>query len=164
MTTSFILPIILVILIAVGLRFYLLTPAKYHIQGLENLDKFFNDLVKYFCDGSVLLIKHKKTGKFIQFVKSINKDNKVNLHFGFPEAPWSQAYFTSIVESCKSEGYNIEFSLGERNSSVKKFLIINWLKVPSAMKLSILLFNKMGISINDKFVVHIDGMILKNTV
>jgi hypothetical protein len=127
---------------------------KYKISDLNDVEKYLTTLVEECKDYSLLFIEHKNTKYFIQFAKYVMKNNNINLHFGFPDAPWSRGFFSIIQDLFKKE--NIEYCIVDTSAEkVPKFLEVNFIENnKTAIKIAKLTFKAMGLSAQDNYVLY----------
>jgi hypothetical protein len=127
---------------------------KYKITNLNDTGKYFTTLIEVCKENSLLFIKHKDTGYFIQYAKYVMKNNEINLHFGFPDAPWSRAIFSSIQNIFKNN--DIKYNITDTTSNlVTRFLEVNFIANEIvAIKISKLAFKAMGLSEKDNYILY----------
>lgn len=144
------------------LRWVLLQPVKHKINNLDLLERHLKELKKFFKYGSILVVEHKKTKRFIQFAKHEVKNGNVNICFGYPDALWTQKFYAKVKLICQDAGFHPTERLEQpekKTNRVKKFLIVEWLNIEQALKLSKSVFKVMELNPHDFYVVYIDGMV-----
>jgi hypothetical protein len=78
------------------------------------------------ADCSVLLIKVRRDGRFIQFRNCIAPGSAPRIEFGFPRAPWSEGIYEQVAELLDSRGIVSERVPTGQTSGVSEFLVANF--------------------------------------
>ncbi len=132
-------------------------PKKYLINNIEDLSRFLAGLLDQFTDGSVLIVRHKRTKYFIQFAKYIDDNDKVNLHFGFPDAPWSRAFWGRVKDVFDKE--RIDYKIKQTGSEeVTRFLSVDYIEsIQDGVAIAKHALSAMNLSHFDKYTVYYDG-------
>jgi len=101
--------------------------APYYYRNIETdgFARYIKIFIQQFGTGSVLLIKHEGSNKFIQFAKYGDKKNDV-LRYGFPCARWSQNYFDNVKKRLVEKNLNVQVQ-PTGNDHIKSFLEIDFL-------------------------------------
>lgn len=58
--------------------------------------------------GSVLVIQHEGSERFIQFAQRSDVVGSEHLLYGFPDAPWSRSYFPDLLARLRAENWDYE--------------------------------------------------------
>ena len=123
---------IVIIFAALAIMLWWLKGPFYH-KGMkrENVERFVKGLVTQCDDGSLLIVEHKNTGRFIQIAKYHSSSKFPILHFGFPKAEWSSKYFERLKASLQNE--RIKYQIQETGEidveRVRKTLNLYWTEV-----------------------------------
>src|SRR5882762_3616892 len=113
---------------AISLLLRQLNKPKYY-RGItrDAFPKFINGMMVQGGDGSLLFFEHEGSDRFLQFAKYIESPSGRNLHFGFPLAPWSTAYYATLKAKLTAAGFRCsEKETGE--GEVERFLCVDYLE------------------------------------
>ena len=150
-----ILIIVVIIVLIWGFIKWMSRPLRHRVKNLDELERFLQGLIIQGAEGSILIVKDKKTKMFVQFVK-LGKKNRAMLHFGFPDAPWSRRYFQEVEDAFKIR--NIQYSINQTGEDVvTKFLDIDIVKIDKAVKIAKIAFNAMHIPPSGHFQAYYEG-------
>jgi len=69
-------------------------PIRHRVQ-VGGLSRYLDDLLRAYGEGSVLIARHRPTGRFVQFGKYVC-EGESRLNLGFPDARWSREYFPRV--------------------------------------------------------------------
>lgn len=108
-------------------------------------------------DGSVLVIEHEGSDRFIQFVKYERSAGTV-LGFAFPDAPWSRPYFEPLRTALAERG--VDYSVSETSDeATSRFLEVECSRDPiaSALELAQIAVSVMGLRDDDRFCAYLKG-------
>lgn len=154
-----IITIILVIcgLFTAGAAYFLISGRKpllhKRIRSSE-FKRFFDTFFQVGADGSVMVIRHEPSGKFLQYVKNINDIETIS--FGFPKAGWSLEYYETIKNALRINGFDYLIS-PTNGKEVKEFIDVDGLKSSEeAIRLADTALSAMGIS-NELFTIYFRG-------
>jgi hypothetical protein len=132
-----------------------------NVRG-EEFERFFQDFLSQMTDGSVVIVEHQGSLRFVQFAKHHKQQQQPILHFGFPDAPWSRQYFGPLVKMFQTNGIDFNIvSTGE--DGVRRFLEIDLDKedlkdtVASGANIARLAFESMGLDQSATFRIHFKG-------
>src|SRR5262245_34545701 len=148
-----------VVLVGVAslLYWYGSRPIYYRGQPRDSIERFVRDLIAQGGDGSLLIICHEGSDRFVQFAKYIISAQKRNLRFGFPDAPWSRNYFEPVKEALLAEGFLCsEEHMAE--SDVRRFLVVDNIRTSSdASQIAAIAFSAMGLDADATYAVNFEG-------
>ncbi len=158
---------IVIILVALAIMLWWLKGPLFH-KGMkrENIERFVKGLVVQCDDGSLLIVEHKNTGRFIQIAKYQSSSKFPILHFGFPKADWSSKYFERLKASLQNE--RIEYRIQETGDiDVEAFLEVDIQltsdeKIKEIVKIAELALDIMEIDENEPLVMHYEGELKAN--
>ena len=152
--------LILITLIVTGgllVMRWLKKPILYRGVTAEAFPKFIDGMMAQGGNGFLLFFEHEGSDRFLQFAKYIEGQNRTNLHFGFPLAPWSAIYYDQLKEKLVAEG----FTCDERETGeevVTRFLRVDYIRDgQEASRLASLAIEVLGIDKRDKFTAHYEG-------
>lgn len=151
---------ILGIVVTIIILWWLKKPIYYRNVERDEIERFIKGLLDVGADGSLLIIQHEGSPRFIQFAKYIENETKTNLHFGFPDAPWSRESFESLEKKLKSAGIKYKIQLTSDNEYVRKFLNVDNIRdIATAVRIANIAFDVMGLDEKEKFKIHYEGYI-----
>ena len=157
--------IICVICFCMFFVWWLKRPYWYKNVRRKDFEKKIRLLVNQLGDGGIIIIRHRGTKRFVQFVQYAKK-NGIQLNFGYPMASWSEAYFDEMRIKLDEAGFSpVVVETGNRE--VPKFIEVNWDSVEEsnfaqAAEVAMLVFDVMGIGADDVFEVNYSGSRDKN--
>ena len=106
MNWALVIPVALLSLLALGLVWLYLFGGRpsYHRHGaLGAYEDALRQLAEMMKVGTVYVIEHRDSERFLQFAR---REDAVR--FGFPDAPWSRAYFEPVVRALADAGVPTE--------------------------------------------------------
>lgn len=128
-------------------------------------DKFewlLEGLAKTTQDGTVLIIEHEGSTRFLQFVTH-NTPSGACLGFSFPDAPWSREYFDMLRMELSNEGF--EVGIGRTGDEpVRRFLEVELQgsvgeQIKSALRVAAAACRVMNLNNDQKFTAHFRGLL-----
>lgn len=140
-------------------------PYWYKNIRYRDFEDVIRKLVRLLDNGGVLIIRHKKTKRFIQYVRYTEKKG-VRLHFGFPRAPWSKTFYDEMGVGLDKLGVSpIVVETG--NTGIPEFLEVDWNPIEDkgfsqAAEVAVLAFVVMGIDTDAVFEANYSGPHNKN--
>lgn len=145
----------MLLLLISGIIYWLNKPLRYHIVEIQDFSPFLDTLYNDSTDGGILVLKHKKSKKFIQFALYEKQGQQRNLHFGFPDTEWSRKFFTRMQDVFDQN--NIHYSLKKTGDyPTTQFLHINFIQnVEMAMNIVKLALLALNLPEKGKYIVHI---------
>lgn len=152
---------LLIVIILIGTCIgWLVKPYWYKNIHQSDFEGLVRKLVRLLDNGGVLVIRHRKTKKFVQFARYTEKKG-VRLHFGFPRAPWSNSVFDEFRIRLEMIGMSPVVAKTD-NNNVPEFLELNWfqpneMSYKQAKDVAILAFNVMGILTDGAFEANFSG-------
>ena len=143
-----------------GISRWLTKPYYHRKQTIDDIEGFFRSLRVQIGDNGVLIIRHKSSGRFIQFIKYANK-GRAYLHFSMPETKWSENAFPAILKLCREKGFSCRFQDVD-GPFIKRFLDVeldfsNEDAAHAALAFSKEVLLHLGLSEQDRFSIHIRG-------
>ena len=159
-----IIAVLFTVIFIVILYILLGKPKKHKINNINNLNSYINSFLDQLIDGSVFIITHKKSKKFVQFTKRSDKNNNPYLLFGFPDAPWSRNIFPKIMDRFDED--HIHYSIkGTGDDTVTRFLEVDKIKTnPEAIKIVKSALSAMDLNYYDTFICHYEGKTRPNAL
>lgn len=161
---------ITVLLFLLAIVVMILARKKPYHKGIDwfDLRRFFKVLLEDCTDGSLLIIEHESSKRFIQFVKYSSANSNLILHFAFPDAPWSRKYFKQLEASFYEEGYNLRQER-TNSESVTQFIEIDLSgKGPELVvqgeKLAHIALKALGLGEDSIFKIHFEGKLKQKGV
>lgn len=153
---SWLLGAALLVLLVVG-YWWLKRPIYYKDVPLAGVERFVSDLLQYFADGSILLVEHSGSPRFVQFVKYLDNKGRPSLHFSFPAAEWSVPYFAGVAAALKVEG--IPYRIRDTTESLcPRFLDVDEISESQvAFSIAQAALSAMGLRASDTFRIHFLG-------
>lgn len=156
--------IVVFVLLIFALIFWGRQPNYYRNQRYSDFVRFIEGLIISGGDGCLLFIKHQRSARFVQFAKYISKNSDIILNFGFPDAKWSRAYFTSICKAFDANGVDYQVrGTGDTGDFVLRFIDITR-KVDETAKvaqqfatIAKISFSVMGLDETQTFRIHFEG-------
>lgn len=132
-------------------------PTRHNLQGLDELVRFIEGLVTQAKDGTILIVKHKKTKRFIQFVKESNHGKSMRIHYGFPDASWSRPFFPKIIANFNKE--RIPYQIIKTNDdSVRRFITVDHIEnIEVIIRIAKLSFEAMNLLPSDQYYAYYEG-------
>jgi len=73
-------------------------------HGFDKMPKVIEWALQYCLNRGFIIIEDRNSEHFIQFRKYILRDGEIGLELGFPEAPWSAAYFPELRDALANSG------------------------------------------------------------
>lgn len=128
--------------------------------------EFVEDMVMTLAalpEGSVLIIEHEESGRFLQFRKPADTGERAQeVVFGFPEVPWSGQFFERIVDEVARSGRPYELVEPVDGEAAVRFLEVRLegdrLSLgQEAVSLTRPLLSILEFSHQDRFTFHIDA-------
>jgi len=98
-------------------------PLVYRDQALANLPRFVRSLHQQSADGSVLVVAHQESNRFVQFRFRRPTSDQAWVEFGVPDAPWSRDVFDGVVVSLQKAGFKPTV-VSTGNDGVQRFAIV----------------------------------------
>jgi hypothetical protein len=149
--------IFLALLLVIGFFKYMNQPIRHRITNINELRVYLNGFIAQCSDGSILFVKHQKTGRFLQFALYLEKRGGFNLHFGFPDAPWSRDFFNDLASKLSAE--NIEYNIrAMADEKVRRFLTVDDIRsIDEGVRIAKLALKAMKLPENDIYQVHMEG-------
>jgi hypothetical protein len=111
--------------------------------------------------GSVMIVQHESSERFVQFAQRSEVLGVNHLVFGFPDAPWSRRYFEPVAEHLDRNG--IQYRIVETGEEPTRRFIKVDIEGSSdtardrATDVARVAANAMGLPAEAKFTVHVDG-------
>lgn len=141
--------------------FYQSNKPYYH-RNLERnrFEWLLRGLAETAKDRSVLMIEHQGSDRFIQFVKRRGAGGTC-LGFGFPDAPWSRAYFEPLCKALSEHGF--EFARSETgDENVPCFVEVEFTgstaeQVGGAVRVAEIACQVMELGEDERFMAHFRG-------
>jgi hypothetical protein len=132
-------------------------PARHRGQSAEQFERFLTTLELGGRDGGLLLIDHDGSERLVQFMKLGDDPNDLaSLSLGFPDAPWSRAYYPAVRQALAAAG----IPLTERQGTTgMRFLDADHLSVPRAAEAARQCFAAMGVGTDARFTLHFSGAV-----
>ncbi|MGH1364163.1 MAG: hypothetical protein ACRBF0_11435 [Calditrichia bacterium] len=131
--------------------------AKKRIKTLDNFQPIFADFINKLSDESILIIEHRKTKHFVQFMHFRIGRTEQYLHTSYPKTTWSEPFYSMIEETLKNKFEDVQIHKADGNE-ISQFVDANFIAdVDKAVELTKELFSIMGISSNDTFNMIIKG-------
>ena len=122
--------LIFMLLAAVGVLLlwqYGQRPRRYRNVQVGELARFIQTLLKRGYQGGLLILETKTSRsdrRFLQFSKYIREDGRAGLEFGFPNAPWSRAYYDALRRELDAKG--VAFTLQDTGRhDTTQFLVVD---------------------------------------
>jgi hypothetical protein len=147
------------LLVAGGVLFHRLgrRPVYHSGQRAEAFPRFLAALDAESPDGAVLVIEHEGTERFVQFAKYVEEPEDPVILLGFPDAPWSRAFYEPVRERLTAAGFDVSESFGT-GDAVPRFLDVGGLPDPArAAEAAVLAFDVMGIGTGATFTLSWPG-------
>lgn len=135
-------------------------PYRHRNLTADRFGWLLKTLAETLKDGSVLMIEHQGSERFIQFIKSEGPSGSC-LGFAFPDAPWSREYVEAICDELSRQG--IAFSKSETgDDNVPCFIEIEMTgtdteQIKQALRLASIACQAMGLGDNARFTAHFRG-------
>ena len=73
-------------------------------HGFDKMPEVIKRALRYCLNRGVIVIEDRNSEHFIQFRKYILRNGEIGLELGFPEAPWSTAYFPQLRDTLTASG------------------------------------------------------------
>ena len=73
-------------------------------HGFDKMPEVIKWALRYCLNRGIIVIEDRNSEHFIQFRKYILRNGEIGLEFGFPEAPWSTAYFPQLRDAMTASG------------------------------------------------------------
>jgi hypothetical protein len=89
----------------VWVRRWLIAPIQHRNRALDDAGAFIDSL-RLGMVGSVLVLKHDASERFMQLAQRATVVGSERLLYGFPDAPWSRSYFAALLERLEDSGYS----------------------------------------------------------
>jgi hypothetical protein len=150
-----------VILCFVGAGVYLLLrraakPIYYRGMASTDFQRFIEGLISQGGDGALLFISHESSERFVQFAKYLSP--KRNVHFGFPDAPWSRDHFPAIEAAMSAAGFLYHLRDTRDGGAVTRFMCIDDISgAKEATEIAIVAFTAMGLGHEARYEIHQEG-------
>ena len=132
-------------------------PYRHRHLTMDGFEWLLDGLMDTMRDGSVLVIEHEGSDRFIQFVK-YERPSGVVVSFAFPDAPWSREYFDSLRMALADR--SIDYSVSETGDEMtRRFLEVECKGDPveSALELAGMATAVMDLGDGDRFCAHLTG-------
>lgn len=132
-------------------------PYRHRHLTMDRFEWLLNGLVDTMKDGSVLVIEHEGSDRFIQFVKHEQPSGTV-LGFAFPDAPWSRRYFEPLRTALAEKG--VDYSVSETGDEITSRFLEAECKgdsIASALELARMATSVMGLGEGDRFCAYLKG-------
>jgi hypothetical protein len=146
-----ILIIVLIIVLIVGFHKWMSRPVRHPFKNLDELEYFLKVLSVQCTVGSILIVKDKKTKRFIQFAKK----DKENFRFVLPDARWSKKYFSNVAKAFKNR--NIQNTIHSTGEDTSTSFLVNIPKIDKAVEIAKIAFHAMDIPPTGYFQAYIEG-------
>jgi hypothetical protein len=153
--------LLVVTLLVMGLRLGI-RPAYYRSRGPEFLEEMVGSLAAS-PEGSVLLMEHPGSGRFLQFRKPADTGQKrQRVVFGFPEVAWTEPFFDQVVEEIERSGFPCEIVERTQDGQITRFVEVTlegeWQALGrDAHGLVRPLLSILGFQESDRFTFHVDA-------
>ena len=137
-------------------------PTRYPHRVLEDVEPLLEVLCQ--CKfGSVLVIGHEGSDRFIQLAQRSAVVGTEHLLYGFPDAPWSRAFFPRLIAGLAAEGW--EYRVRETGAGVvTRFAEVDLMGhrdvvFPEAMRLIRVTSQILNLGDDAQFTVSLSGSI-----
>lgn len=117
--------VLVIFLIFLVIGVFLWKSAKGVPRKICQLERCLFDLLRRGFSDGYLIISHIRSKTFIQFRKYILKKGEYGIELSFPKAPWSEKYFSDLVDYCREKEIQFEL-IDARDSGELDFLDIDF--------------------------------------
>ena len=155
---------LIITLVVAGIAWWWFYQSKkpyYHRNlGQDRFEWLLKTLLETLKDESVLMIEHQGSDRFIQFVKTSSAAGRC-LGFGFPDAPWSRAYFEPVCTVLEEHGFEPSKSkAGDEN--IPRFVEVEFIgadaqQIAKAVEVAQLACQAVGLGESDRYTAHFRG-------
>jgi hypothetical protein len=129
-------------------------PVYHRGKQPAEFSRFIATLQSESPDGAVLVVEHEGTKRFVQFAKYVEEPADRAVTLGFPDAPWSRAFYEPVREQLTAAGFEVSESFGT-GTVVPRFLDVAGLEAPErAAEAAVLAFAAMGIGHEATFTLY----------
>ena len=121
----------------------------------------FMTMVRQSTTGSVLIIQHEGSERFLQFVQRSESLETSRLLFGFPDAPWSRRSFAAVVSALAQAGFECQITETDNPITLRFAELI--VEEPCdagsliAAKVARVAATAMGLDETARFTIHLEG-------
>ena len=107
---------------------------------VDNLPEVLRTVLKRCLNGGSVVIEDRRTGQFVQFRKYILAKGDYGLELGFPDAPWSRAFFPKLRDALTAKSIRFR-ETGRSAGDITNFLHVDCGKdIAKAVEISRLCF------------------------
>lgn len=157
MSTSLIITLVgaaLFISLGAYVRWLARQPVYHRGKRAADFPPFIATLRSESPDGAVLVIEHEATKRFVQFAKYVEEPDDLAITLGFPDAPWSRAFYEPVRQRLVAAGFEVSESFGT-GTIVPRFLDVTGLSEPDhAAGAAVAVFAAMRIGVEATFTLH----------
>jgi hypothetical protein len=131
-------------------------PIRYRDLTSKDFPRFTDSLISQGGDGALLFIRHDGSERFVQFAKHLSP--MPTIHFGFPDAPWSRNYFSTVHDSLCAADFRCYERSTPDTADVPRFLCIDEINSPTeATEIARVAFSAMGVDDHATYTIHQEG-------
>jgi hypothetical protein len=131
-------------------------PIHYRHMTTADFPRFTKSLISQGGDGALLFICHEGSERFVQFAKYLFPARE--LHFGFPDAPWSRNYFRLVEAALTDAGFSCIHRATGDDGAVRSFLCIDRISSPEdGARIATIAFGAMGLGTEALYAIHKEG-------
>jgi hypothetical protein len=152
--------VIILVIIIIGFFYFGKKPKIHKINSIRELPKFIDGFDQT-TPGTILIVTHKKTKKFIQMIKDCDESSGEYFVFSFPYAVWSRDYFEKLLISLSDN--NISYDIVKTNDeNVTKFVDVNFIKDKNKLyEIARIAIDSIDLKEEDVYTVHYKGWLKK---